>query len=60
MIAGGTLLTNSASRIASSAARSGETSGYFTFASVSFTTAKDVTSEPVPLVVGTAISPTLP
>ena len=58
VIAGGTLFTNSASRIASSAVRLGEISGYFTLASVSFTTAKDVTSEPVPLVVGTAIRPT--
>lgn len=60
VIAGGTLLTSSASRIASSAVRLSETSGYLTFASVSFTTAKEVTSDPVPLVVGIAISPTSP
>lgn len=60
VIVGGTLLTSSASRIASSAVRLSETSGYFTLASVSFTTAKEVTSDPVPLVVGIAIRPTSP
>ena len=60
VIAGGTLFTSSASRIASSGVRLSATRGYFTCASVSFTTAKEVTSEPVPLVVGTAIRPTFP
>jgi len=59
-MAGGTLLTSSASRIASSAVRLSEISGYFTCAAVSFTTAKEVTSDPVPLVVGIAIRPTFP
>ena len=58
MIAGGTLFTSSASRIASSAVRLSAISGYFICAVVSFTTAKEVTSDPVPLVVGIAIRPT--
>ena len=51
---------SSASRIASSGVISRDTSGYFLCSFGSETTAKEVTSEPVPLVVGIAISPTSP
>lgn len=55
MICGGTLRTNSASKIASSGSKLGEINGYFICRSGSVITAKEVTSEPVPLVVGIAI-----
>ena len=58
VIAGGTLFTSSASRIASSGVNSQDTSGYFLCSAGSDTTANEVTSDPVPLVVGIAISPT--
>ena len=51
----GTLLTSSSSRIASSGVRLSETSGYLRPAAGSAMTAKEVTSLPVPLVVGMAI-----
>ena len=60
VIAGGTLFTNSASKIVSSGVSDSDTSGYFLSASRSETTANEVTSEPVPLVVGIAINPTSP
>ena len=55
VICGGTLRTNSASKIASSGSKLGEINGYFICRSGSVITAKEVTSEPVPLVVGIAI-----
>ncbi len=57
---GGTDRTSSASRMASSAVRLSETRGYLIWAWVSLITANEVTSEPVPLVVGIAIKATFP
>ena len=54
VVAGGTERTSSASRIAASGSISSDTRGYFADFCGSLMTAKVVTSEPVPLVVGTA------
>ena len=50
----GTPARREASRMAASGRRASSTRGYFTPASVSVRTAKEVTSLPVPAVVGTA------
>ena len=54
--AGGTLAVSTASRMATSGRRLSSTRGYLTSFSGSVMTAKRLTSEPVPLVVGTAMN----
>ena len=53
---GGTLTVSSASRMATSGRRLSSTNGYLTSFSGSVITANLLTSEPVPLVVGTAMN----
>ena len=53
----GTLITSASSRMASSGSRLSDTRGYLIWCTESVMTEKAVTSLPVPLVVGMAMSP---